>query len=160
MRAVRIEGAGAVLHGPLRAALADCGLLEPDVGTRRTGTDRNLVFASAMCEGNASRALRELRHHPFVVVGCGGLGSTTAIALAALGARNLSLIDGDRVEPSNLNRLVWAGDRDVGTPKVTALAATWPADSTPTSGHIPMMLPPEPSQTSTARSEAADRPGF
>lgn len=39
------------------------------------------------------------------VVGVGGLGSSIAIGLARLGVKDITLIDPDRAEPTNLNRL-------------------------------------------------------
>ncbi|MGH3902191.1 MAG: HesA/MoeB/ThiF family protein [Pseudonocardiaceae bacterium] len=74
------------------------------------------------------------------VVGVGGLGSFVALELAYLGAGHLTLIDPDRVEPSNLNRLIGAGPDDVGrykadvfreliervAPKVAVTAVTVP----------------------------------
>jgi len=39
------------------------------------------------------------------IVGCGGIGYWTAIFLALLGAGYLVLIDGDKIEPSNMARL-------------------------------------------------------
>ncbi|MGH3990591.1 MAG: HesA/MoeB/ThiF family protein, partial [Pseudonocardiaceae bacterium] len=52
------------------------------------------------------------------VIGVGGLGSFVALELAYLGVGHLTLIDPDRVEPSNLNRLIGAGPDDVGRYKV------------------------------------------
>lgn len=40
-----------------------------------------------------------------IIVGCGGVGFWLAIFLAMNGAERLVLIDGDKIEPSNLNRL-------------------------------------------------------
>ena len=40
-----------------------------------------------------------------VIVGCGGIGYWLAIQLAMMGAVKMVLIDGDRVEASNLNRI-------------------------------------------------------
>jgi molybdopterin/thiamine biosynthesis adenylyltransferase len=48
------------------------------------------------------------------VVGLGGLGSFVALELAYLGVGHLTLIDPDRVELTNLNRLIGAGPQDVG----------------------------------------------
>jgi hypothetical protein len=39
------------------------------------------------------------------VVGCGGVGWWMAIMLGMMGAQHLTLIDGDKLEPTNLNRL-------------------------------------------------------
>ncbi|MBA2470773.1 MAG: ThiF family adenylyltransferase [Pseudonocardiales bacterium] len=52
------------------------------------------------------------------VVGLGGLGSFVALELAYLGVGHLTLIDPDRIELSNLNRLIGAGPDDVGRHKV------------------------------------------
>jgi sulfur carrier protein ThiS adenylyltransferase len=55
------------------------------------------------------------------VAGCGGLGSTVAIALARTGVGSLVLVDFDVVEPSNLNRQQYFVDQ-LGAYKVDALA--------------------------------------
>lgn len=52
------------------------------------------------------------------VVGEGGIGSIVTAQLAHLGVRDIVLIDADRVEESNLNRLVGATAADVGRLKV------------------------------------------
>jgi molybdopterin/thiamine biosynthesis adenylyltransferase len=57
------------------------------------------------------------------IVGVGGLGSHVAQQLGYLGVGRMTLIDGDRVEDTNMNRLVGAGTSDLGTPKVDVVAA-------------------------------------
>jgi molybdopterin/thiamine biosynthesis adenylyltransferase len=57
-----------------------------------------------------------------LIVGVGGLGVPAAWALARDGARNLTLIDPDPVELSNLARQVIFRDEDLGAPKVEAAA--------------------------------------
>ena len=56
------------------------------------------------------------------IVGCGGLGSIQAELLARLGIGRLTLVDGDHLDHSNLNR--WQGGRPewVGRPKARVLA--------------------------------------
>lgn len=56
------------------------------------------------------------------VVGCGGLGSIMAESLARLGVGRLTLIDGDVIEATNLNRWQGACPADIGKPKATLLA--------------------------------------
>jgi molybdopterin/thiamine biosynthesis adenylyltransferase len=56
------------------------------------------------------------------IVGLGGTGSVVAQELAYLGVNRFLLIDTDRVEVTNLNRLVGASESDVGQYK-TAVAA-------------------------------------
>ena len=54
------------------------------------------------------------------IAGAGGLGSNVAMFLARSGIRRFVLVDGDVVEPSNLNRQSFWPE-DVGLPKVLAL---------------------------------------
>ena len=57
------------------------------------------------------------------VVGCGGLGSNVAAMLLRSGVRNLTLIDFDVVDASNLNRQLFFADQ-IGRLKTEALAET------------------------------------
>lgn len=57
------------------------------------------------------------------IVGVGGLGSHAVQQLGYLGVGNFILIDPDRVEESNLNRLVGATPDDVGQAKAQVLGA-------------------------------------
>ena len=56
------------------------------------------------------------------VVGVGSVGSMVSEALARMGVERLTLIDPDRVEMHNLDRLVHAGIDDVGRAKVDVAA--------------------------------------
>jgi len=53
-----------------------------------------------------------------LVIGLGGLGSPVAMYLAAAGLGQLTLVDDDEVDLSNLQRQVIHGTPDIGTPKV------------------------------------------
>lgn len=52
------------------------------------------------------------------IVGLGSVGSLAAETMGRMGLRRLVLVDMDRVEQHNLNRLIHAGPRDVGRYKV------------------------------------------
>jgi len=52
-----------------------------------------------------------------LVVGAGGLGSPALLYLAAAGIGRIGVIDGDRVDLSNLNRQIVHGERSVGARK-------------------------------------------
>ena len=54
------------------------------------------------------------------IVGCGGLGGYIAEELARIGVGQLVLIDGDRLEVSNLNRQIMATELNIGQWKVEA----------------------------------------
>lgn len=56
------------------------------------------------------------------IIGVGGVGSWAVETLARTGVGNLTLIDGDVVVESNINRQIQATDSTLGKPKVLALA--------------------------------------
>ena len=58
---------------------------------------------------------------PVHLIGCGGIGSFTALALGKLGCLQLHLYDDDRVEEHNIPNQLFRMT-DVGRPKVEALA--------------------------------------
>lgn len=65
------------------------------------------------------RILRRLR---VGIVGLGGTGSVVLQQLVHLGIADVTIVDPDTVETSNLNRLLGAGHNDVGRPKVDVAA--------------------------------------
>jgi adenylyltransferase/sulfurtransferase len=79
---------------------------------------RHLTLAGMGIEGQ-----ERLRNSRMAIVGLGGLGSPVAQYLAAAGVGTIGLVDGDRVELSNLQRQVLYGDADIGRQKVEAAAA-------------------------------------
>jgi hypothetical protein len=66
---------------------------------------------------------RKIRKTTFVFVGCGGIGSLSAILCAGAGVRTILLIDGDSIEKSNLNRQLFWKLADINKPKVKVLKA-------------------------------------
>ena len=67
-------------------------------------------------------ALARLQALHIAVIGIGGVGSWAAEALARSGVGKLTLIDGDEVCLSNVNRQLHALEGTVGMPKVEVLA--------------------------------------
>lgn len=53
-----------------------------------------------------------------LIIGVGGLGSPAALYLAAAGVGAISIVDGDAVELSNLQRQIIHSTPDIGRPKV------------------------------------------
>jgi molybdopterin-synthase adenylyltransferase len=70
-----------------------------------------------------SECQRRLREAKVAVLGVGGLGGWAAWALACCGVGEMWLIDGDRVEISNLNRQILYTEADIGELKVERAAA-------------------------------------
>jgi bacteriocin biosynthesis cyclodehydratase domain-containing protein len=122
---------GAEPVGELLDLLGAEGLVE-DAGAyaeltheERGRYDRQLrYFADVAPDGvSAPDCQLRLRDAHVVVLGVGGLGSWTALSLACCGVGRLTLVDGDVVELSNLNRQVLFGADDIGRPKATVAAA-------------------------------------
>lgn len=70
---------------------------------------------------NGQRALSAAR---VLVIGAGGLGSTSIPSLAAAGIGTIGVIDNDTVEASNLHRQLIHAVTDVGSAKTASAAAT------------------------------------
>lgn len=87
--------------------------------------DRQLRYFSDIGVGDLvpSECQRRLREAKVAVLGVGGLGGWSAWALATIGVGEMWLIDGDRVELSNLNRQILYTEADLGLLKVECAAA-------------------------------------
>ena len=75
---------------------------------------------------------KQLLRSKVLLIGAGGLGSPTALYLAAAGVGTLGLVDDDVVDLSNLQRQILHRTPDVGRPKVESGARHDHARSTPT----------------------------
>lgn len=64
-----------------------------------------------------------LKQARVLVIGAGGLGSPALLYLAAAGVGQISVIDPDQVEGSNLQRQIIHADDRIGMPKVHSAAA-------------------------------------
>lgn len=67
-------------------------------------------------------AVAKLQQSTVMVVGCGAVGSFAVEALARSGIGRLILVDFDVIEPSNINRQLFALTSTVGQPKVDVAA--------------------------------------
>lgn len=88
--------------------------------------DRQLRYFSDLSQRGGvtpSECQARLRDAHVVVLGVGGLGGRVAWELACCGIGHLLLIDGDRVELSNLNRQIQYTEADIGSRKVEVMAA-------------------------------------
>ena len=70
-----------------------------------------------------AKAMEALRAKKVIIFGVGGVGSWCAEALVRTGLIHLTIVDGDTVQPSNINRQLPATRATMGLPKVEALKA-------------------------------------
>lgn len=115
--------------GDLLAQLEELGLVEDAAdddlisaeATERF--DRQIRYFSDVTTGPPpSQCQARLESARIVVLGMGGLGGCAALSLASCGIGEMLLIDGDRVEESNLNRQILYTEIDIGRLKVEAAA--------------------------------------
>ena len=68
-----------------------------------------------------SETMESLRTRRVILFGVGGVGSWCAEALIRTGLTHLTIVDGDTVQPSNVNRQLPATRETLGRPKVEVL---------------------------------------
>jgi molybdopterin/thiamine biosynthesis adenylyltransferase/rhodanese-related sulfurtransferase len=74
---------------------------------------RHLIIPDLGIQGQ-----RKLKAARVLLIGAGGLGSPTALYLAAAGVGHIGLVDFDVVDVTNLQRQILHGTSDVGRPKI------------------------------------------
>lgn len=70
-----------------------------------------------------SEKLERLRHKHVLVVGLGGVGAYAAEMIARAGVGRMTIVDGDKVSVSNINRQLPALHSNIGKPKAEIMAA-------------------------------------
>lgn len=94
----------------------------PTVDARRGTTPVSGAHARQVLALGAAGQARLARAR-VAIIGAGGTGSACFEMLARLGVGEIALIDDDTIEESNLSRIYGSCIKDVGRPKVDALAA-------------------------------------
>lgn len=75
-----------------------------------------------LMSGSNPREVQEnLKNSHLIILGCGGIGSLIATALAASGVGKITLVDNDKIELTNLTRQYFFNEADVGKYKVDVL---------------------------------------
>lgn len=87
---------------------------------RPTGKRRRLLQRTVDTWGDKRQ--RDLSGLHFGIVGVGSVGCVIAESLARMGMERLTIIDPDRVEAHNLDRLLYASEDDIGSLKVDIVA--------------------------------------
>ncbi|MFI6172490.1 HesA/MoeB/ThiF family protein [Nocardia sp. NPDC051052] len=117
-----------VRESPWMSALLDGGFLEtvahPSDDPDLARFDRLLNYLSELesAEVNRFDLLARLRGSSVLLVGLGGMASWVTYNLLCCAIGRFTLLDGDVVEASNLNRSILYTEQDIGRPKVLAAA--------------------------------------
>lgn len=93
------------------------------VGEQLSPPERTRFARHVILPGIGDTGQRRLRASRVLVIGAGGLGSPILLYLAAAGVGQLTVVDDDVVESTNLQRQVVHGVADVGRPKVESAVA-------------------------------------
>lgn len=93
-----------------------------DVDLELTEAEMHLYSRQILLDGWDIDAQEKLKLANVLIVGCGGIGCTTAELLARAGVGKITLIDADIIEISNLQRQIAYTEQDVGFYKSEILA--------------------------------------
>lgn len=112
-----LRGAGALVPGSQEEVKAVCKLLQNPATSRTT----SFFLCRARTCADLLRDVNAIMSSKILVIGCGGIGSSTALLLAGSGVEHLTLVDADIIESSNLNRQLFWRKQDIGNTKVATL---------------------------------------
>ncbi len=90
------------------------------MGRQRTGYANRHVKNQKTLDGDAQKRLQQAH---VLVAGAGGLGGYVIESLARMGIGQLTLVDGDRFEASNLNRQLFCLEDNLGSLKAEVARA-------------------------------------
>ena len=89
-------------------------IFRKSINTQPTKSDNKSRTIGLIGEEN----MKKLESANILVIGIGGVGSYVAEALVRAGVEKMTIIDGDKVSPSNINRQLIALESSVGKDKV------------------------------------------
>ncbi|KAF5273180.1 hypothetical protein FQR65_LT17185 [Abscondita terminalis] len=93
-----------------------------DMDLELNESEMHLYSRQILLDGWDLEAQEKLKLANILIVGCGGIGCTTAELLARAGVGKISLIDADIIEISNLQRQIAYVEPDIGFYKAEILA--------------------------------------
>ena len=96
--------------------------LDLDAEMELSEAEMHLYSRQILLDGWDLEAQEKLKLANVLIVGCGGIGCTTAELLARAGVGQITLIDADQIEISNLQRQIAYTEQDLGFYKSEILA--------------------------------------
>jgi len=101
---------------------------------RKSNKQQHFLRRTINTWGN--KCQRDISGLHFGIVGVGSVGCVIAEALARIGVEKLTLIDPDKIEAHNLDRLLYATHKDIGRLKVDAISQYTKKSATAAKFHI------------------------
>ena len=96
--------------------------LDLDAEMELSEAEMHFYSRQILLDGWDLEAQEKLKLANVLIVGCGGIGCTTAELLARAGVGQITLIDADQIEISNLQRQIAYTEQDLGFYKSEILA--------------------------------------
>lgn len=90
----------------------------------RTSRTASYILACSKNCHDFLQTIQRIESARFLIVGCGGIGSLISLNIAGAGATNITIVDGDTIEESNLNRQFFWEKKDIGKSKTAKLKET------------------------------------
>lgn len=75
-----------------------------------------------LVSSNPEKIMKKFKESTFVIIGCGSIGNYMSYALSVYSPKSMIIMDGDRIEQSNLNRQVLFSEEDIGLYKADVIA--------------------------------------
>ena len=85
-----------------------------DIDLELSDEEMHLYSRQILLEGWDIDAQEKLKFANILIIGCGGIGCTTAELLARAGVGKITLIDADTIEISNLQRQIAYVEENIG----------------------------------------------
>ena len=82
---------------------------------------KNGIYLDLIAQ-NSEKCINNFKEMTFYIIGCGGIGNFMSYAISTFSPKKIILVDGDKIEKSNLNRQVLFSEEHIGLYKAEVIA--------------------------------------
>lgn len=109
-----------VVDSTIKEAIEKNYIINSDFYIRDHAFSRNHLFYTLL-GNNPYDVQKRIEKKHVLILGCGGIGNLISVSLATVGIGQLTLVDDDKIERSNLNRQFMFTKHDIGNYKTITL---------------------------------------
>lgn len=109
-----------IVKATIEEAIEKNYIINSDFYDRANAFSRNHLFYTLL-GNNPHEVQKRLEKKHVLILGCGGIGNLISVSLATAGIGQLTLVDDDKIERSNLNRQFMFTKHDIGNYKSITL---------------------------------------